>query len=106
MSRLRAAGHDPLGGVPELWRIALDQLANDPSLPDARVALGRHLQSHLSDTDLVERARSACLNAQTGETPLAALGCLTAFAPEVARVLRHPQVQLLLAAERVVADLR
>jgi uncharacterized protein YjbI with pentapeptide repeats/energy-coupling factor transporter ATP-binding protein EcfA2 len=98
-----------LGGLPELWRPVLDRLATDEALPDALAALHRHLEEHLSDTDLLERARSACLNAQVAATDLDAV--LTAlarpgFAPGLVRALRHPAVQLLLAAERIAADLR
>ncbi len=107
MARLRDADTERLPGIPELWRIVLDQLAADPSLLDARAALGRYLDAQLSDTDLVERARSACLNALIrGDGGPPAPAGATGFAPGVARVLRHPPVQLLLAAERIVADLR
>jgi uncharacterized protein YjbI with pentapeptide repeats/energy-coupling factor transporter ATP-binding protein EcfA2 len=109
MARLRPEDRLLLQGVPELWRIVLDRLAEDDSLPDARRALHRHLEEHLSDTDLLERARSACLNAVVAPdatlvdtlTKLARPG----FAAGLLRVLRHPAAQLLLAAERVAADL-
>jgi uncharacterized protein YjbI with pentapeptide repeats len=98
-----------LGGVPELWRVALDHLADDESLPDARRALHRHLETRLSDTDLLERARSACLNALlTADTDLTrSLAQLAkpGFVQELIRVLRHAVVQQLLAAERIAADL-
>jgi uncharacterized protein YjbI with pentapeptide repeats len=110
MARVRKADHARLRGVPELWQIVLDQLANDPSIPDVRGALGRYLQDQLPDTDLVERARSGCLNALTNRDagrPSPAESLVAAgFAPDVVRILRHAQVQLLLAADRVVADLR
>jgi uncharacterized protein YjbI with pentapeptide repeats len=110
LARVRSADGDLLQGVPELWRIVLDQLAQDLSIPDARGALGRYLQAQLSDTDLVERARSVCLNALVNEGsgppgPAPAFGA-AGFGHDVLRVLRHPQAQLLLAAKRVAADLR
>jgi uncharacterized protein YjbI with pentapeptide repeats/energy-coupling factor transporter ATP-binding protein EcfA2 len=99
-----------LGGLPELWAAVLDRLAADEALHDALAALHRYLEEHLSDTDLLGRARSACLNAQVaaGEGLDAALAALArpGFAPALVRALRHPAAQLLLAAERVAADLR
>ncbi len=107
----RIGGEDQLllGGLPELWRIALDRLANDEMLPDVRTAMHRHLQDHLTDTDLLERARSACLNVLL--TPsLSLTDSLVAiarpgFADSLIRVLRHPPLQCMLAAERIAADL-
>ncbi len=109
MARVCAADHLLLGGLPELWRTALDQMACDDSLHDVRRALHRHLQEHLTDTDLLERARSACLNVLV--TPSLSLGeAVTAiakpgFARSLIRVLRHPPLHRMLAAERIAADL-
>jgi uncharacterized protein YjbI with pentapeptide repeats len=109
MARVCAEDHLALGGVPELWRIALDRLACDDSLPDVRRALHRHLQEHLTDTDLLERARSACLNGLVtpGLSLVDAVKALAkpGFAESLIRVLRHPPMQRMLAAERIAADL-
>lgn len=109
ISRVRAADHLLLDGLPELWRIALDRLAADETLPDVRRALHRHLQEQLTDTDLLERARSACLNVLL--TPKLSLTeaviaiARPGFADNLIRVLRHPPMQRMLAAERIAADL-
>jgi uncharacterized protein YjbI with pentapeptide repeats len=109
MARVRAADHLLLDGLPELWRIVLDRLATDETLLDARRALHRHLQEHLTDTDLLERARSACLNVIL--TPKLSLSEAVVaidrrgFADNLIRVLRHPPMQRMLAAERIAADL-
>lgn len=109
MARVRADDSRLLGGVPELWRIALDRLAADETLPDVRSALHCHLCEHLCDTDLVERARSACLNVVvTGESSLADVVTAIArpgFTDGLIRLLRHRSMQLLLAGERLAADL-
>jgi uncharacterized protein YjbI with pentapeptide repeats/energy-coupling factor transporter ATP-binding protein EcfA2 len=110
MGRLRDTDQKLFRGVPELWRIVLDELARDLSLPDARAALHRYLDAQLPDTDLLQRARSACLNALVCEhasapPPVEQLG-EAGFIKGLVRVLRHPEVQRLLAAERVAADLR
>ncbi len=109
MARIGAEDHRMLDGLPELWRIALDRLASDNTLPYVRRALHRHLQEHLTDTDLLERARSACLNVLL--TPEASLSdavmaiARPGFEDSLIRVLRHPPMQRMLAAERVAADL-
>jgi uncharacterized protein YjbI with pentapeptide repeats/energy-coupling factor transporter ATP-binding protein EcfA2 len=98
-----------LGGLPERWVAILDRLAADEALPDARRALHRQLGEFLCDTDLLERARSACLNAVLAGNddwnaqvmPLARPG----FGPALVRALRCPAARLLLAAERIAADL-
>jgi uncharacterized protein YjbI with pentapeptide repeats/energy-coupling factor transporter ATP-binding protein EcfA2 len=109
MKRLGAADSSFPGGNPELWRIVLDRLAGDEALLDVRGALHQYLEAQLSDTDLLERARSACLNAllaPNADLP-AVLEKLArpGFAGELIRALRHHPAQLLLAAERVAADL-
>ncbi len=108
MSRLSPTDHALFQGVPELWRLVLDRLAADPTLPTARDSFHRHLAELLSDTDLIERARSACLNAVCGQGGApAGLEALarTGFAGELRRTLRHPAAQQLLAVERIAADL-
>jgi uncharacterized protein YjbI with pentapeptide repeats len=109
MRRLSPDDDTLFGGVPELWRAVLDQLAQGDTLPDARRALHRHLETHLTDTDLLERARSACLNAVVkGNADLADLLRQIArpgFADNLIRLLRYPAARTLLASERVAADL-
>jgi uncharacterized protein YjbI with pentapeptide repeats len=110
MARVRPADHLLFRGIPELWRIILDELAADPSLPDACSALHRYLAAQMPDTDVTERARSACLTVLAAEPEDAARPVErlreAGFVKKLVRVLRHPEVQLLLAAERVTADLR
>jgi len=109
MSRIGADDHLLLGGLPELWRIVLDRLAADETIPDVRRALHRHLEDHLSDTDLLERARSACLN--VGVAPELSLTdavmeiARPGFADRLVRLLFYPAVQGMLASERIATDL-
>ncbi len=109
MARVRRADCLLVGNLAERWAAILDRLAEDESLPDARHALHRYLSEFLSDTDLLERARSACLNALL--SPMAALQSALeklarpGFGPALVRALRCPMAQVLLAAERIAADL-
>src|SRR5262249_45350213 len=109
MARVCADDHLLLDGLAELWTIALDRLAAEDAIPDVRRALHRHLEEHLTDTDLLERARSACLNVTvTPELSLADAVLEIArpgFADSLIRLLRHPPMQQLLASERIAADL-
>jgi uncharacterized protein YjbI with pentapeptide repeats len=107
MARLRD-GDYLFSGIAEVWRILLDELAADGSILNARGALYRYLESQLPDTDLLERARSACLNALATGDPVGAHPVPVGkpgFGNDLVRVLRHPPVQLVLATERVAADL-
>src|SRR5262249_41314955 len=79
------------------------------SVPDVRHALHGHLQEHLTDTDLLERARSGCLNALvTPKLSLADAVTVIAkpgFARSLIRIMHHPPMQRMLAAERIATDL-
>jgi uncharacterized protein YjbI with pentapeptide repeats/energy-coupling factor transporter ATP-binding protein EcfA2 len=109
MDRIRGDDLLLLAGLPELWRIVLDRLASDEKIPDVRRALHRHLEEHLSDTDLLERARSACLNvALQPEWSLSDTVLQIArpgFADRLIRLLFYPAIQTILASERIAADL-
>ncbi|HWG46155.1 MAG TPA: pentapeptide repeat-containing protein [Gemmataceae bacterium] len=109
MRRIRVEDHFLLDGLAELWRIVLDRLASDDALPDVRDALHCHLQEYLTDTDLLERARSACLNVAVMPELSLADGVLEivrpGFAESLIRLLRHPPMQRMLATERIAADL-
>jgi uncharacterized protein YjbI with pentapeptide repeats len=110
MNRLRPADRALCGGIPDLWQIVLEQLARDDMARDARAALHKYLEAHQADPDLLVRARSACLcalaTAGSGEPPSVEGLAKPGFAWALVRVLRHRPVQLLLAVERMVADLR
>jgi uncharacterized protein YjbI with pentapeptide repeats len=110
MARISDEDQERFGGIPDVWTVILDQLAADESLRDTRTALHRYMEKQLPDTDLLERARSACLNCLTnaalnGTQPADQLG-KPGFSSGLKRLLRHPPVQLLLATERAVADLQ
>lgn len=111
LHRLRGAeGSNFLRGIPGLWRIVLEQMADHESISSPRVALYRHLEELLPDVDVRERTHSACITALVlagigADKPLEYLRT-EGIGEQVLRVLRHPAVQLLLATDRVLADLR
>jgi uncharacterized protein YjbI with pentapeptide repeats len=109
MARVHTRDRELLGGNPELWEIVLDALAKSPSLHDGRSALDAYLQTHLGYPDR-QKAQRTCMKLLTSteecqpslEETLNSMG----FARGAVRVLRHPEVQRLLAAEYLAADLR
>src|SRR5262249_23899470 len=101
---IRPADRVTLGGGPELWAILLDELAGDEFLPDVPAALQRYLERQLPDTDVVQLSWIACL-ARLTVTKSPELSPPPGFPPSLTRVMRHPAAQLLLAADRIVADL-
>jgi uncharacterized protein YjbI with pentapeptide repeats/energy-coupling factor transporter ATP-binding protein EcfA2 len=110
MARVRPEDDALCAGLPDLWRAALDQLAGDDAIPNVQTALQRYVGAYLVDTDLLQRTRSACLSALVtaigeGPGPLERL-VQHGFPPELSRALRHSTLQIVLAAGKVVDDLR
>src|SRR5262249_47379069 len=109
MGRVRPQDYLVFRGLPDLWQAVLEQMAPAESIRTTRQALYSHLESLLPDTDLLERSRSVCLNLLTtpGAQWPAVLGQQGELqqVPGVVRALRHPAVQVLLAADRIAADL-
>jgi uncharacterized protein YjbI with pentapeptide repeats len=97
-----------LEGNPQLSRIAFDQLAGDDSVPSVQAALLRYADQCLPDPDSRAMARSAALDVLLGivPDPAAAVGTHrpgdTSFVP----LLRFRALQLVLAAARIVTDVR
>jgi uncharacterized protein YjbI with pentapeptide repeats len=96
-----------LEGIPELWRIVLDRMIADPSLPGPRTALKRELAAHMPDDGFRHYLESACF-AAIANNDLSALqrAGVTRPDPALFRLLRHRPVQLLLAADSIVTALK
>jgi uncharacterized protein YjbI with pentapeptide repeats len=122
MGRLKEAGdEDFLGGIPELWTVVLDRMATDESIGDVRTALERELDERMSNGVLRHRVGALCLNAirkrqmvefgQVLATELVegmSTRWLSGFLEgdrALVRLLRHPPVQLLMAAGWMADDL-
>jgi uncharacterized protein YjbI with pentapeptide repeats len=96
-----------LEGIPELWRIVLDRMIADPSLPGPRSTLKRELAALMPDDGFRYQIESACF-AAIAKNDLSALQHAGVTRPDQAlfRLLRHRPVQLLLAADSIVAALK
>ena len=105
MARVRS---DPdrthLSGVPELWRIVLDRMAEEPSATIAD-ALRHELERSLVHVKWIAGLQRSCFESLTGSrehadrllTQVAARGATV----EVVRLVRHRYVQLLLESARL-----
>jgi uncharacterized protein YjbI with pentapeptide repeats len=107
ISRLPARGGLAFDGSPDVWRIILDRMAGDASIPEAQTALSRYVESLLGNADLASQARRGCLDLMTAADEAMTLEKLqkARFARECDHLLRHRAVQLLLAAEQIVHEL-
>jgi uncharacterized protein YjbI with pentapeptide repeats/energy-coupling factor transporter ATP-binding protein EcfA2 len=115
MDRLRASGDRGfLDGIPELWAVLLDRMASDASIGDVRTALRREFAERLDGRpDLRERIEDFCLEAigrnsnSVLELPVSELPGAEAddgrLAIDLARLVRHRPMALLVAADRLAA---
>jgi uncharacterized protein YjbI with pentapeptide repeats/energy-coupling factor transporter ATP-binding protein EcfA2 len=107
MSRITSQDFDLLEGIPDLWQIALEELAADSSQPDARGALLRYVEKVLADVGSRERAQRACLHCLVyGPERIFSDLAEAGSSKEILRVVRHRPMRVLLATQRVVTDLR
>lgn len=94
-----------LAGLPELWRIVLDEMAADDSLPGIHLALSQFLDRELSDPADLDAA---------GQTALIALAPWGAageelhphLVPRIERLIRHHTIRLNLAARHLVTRIQ
>lgn len=92
-----------LDGLPELWRIVLDEMAADDRVRDIDAAFSRFLERELDEPRDRRAAESLCLSriAPWGGTAADAAPC----APRVARIIRHNPIKVMLAARCIVRGL-
>ena len=96
-------GRQALEGLPELWRIVLDEMAADESIPEISAALGRFLDRELCDPTVRGRAERFCLSELAPRGAASFSAC--AFEPRVGRLLRHRLVRVMLAARALASGL-
>jgi uncharacterized protein YjbI with pentapeptide repeats/energy-coupling factor transporter ATP-binding protein EcfA2 len=111
VKRLRAAvDRDLLPSLPELWRIVLDEMAVDESVNGVRQALRRFVAHQGAGPNVPHSIRMGCLKLLLpgGAIPFHAWKAFprSKYPLPLWRLLRHEPVQLLLAAEQILADLR
>jgi uncharacterized protein YjbI with pentapeptide repeats/energy-coupling factor transporter ATP-binding protein EcfA2 len=108
MARLaqREAERDLLEGIPELWRIVLDQMAANESIEGPRQALRVEFDHCLADQGYRKLIEGDCLDflVMRGKSSTRQVDRLRRHDPDEAlfRMIRHRAVQLLLAADRMV----
>ena len=107
MARLQAAPDQDLPrGIPELWQVVLDRMAEDESLKGVAEALRRELYQGLSTAIQRTGAEQYCL-AELAELSKQAAKCYLGLGrlhidARVLRLLRHDAVRLTLATDRLV----
>jgi uncharacterized protein YjbI with pentapeptide repeats len=125
MPRLRGCDCAMLGGLPELWRIVLDTMAADPSLADLPGAIRQFMASNLVDPNLRDAVMQESLrHLQAGAggadaLPRSLRGTSMPVLPPmwhhlaaydksgtVCRLVRHRPVQIALAAQWLLWELR
>ena len=106
MARLKTADDRAfLKGIPELWTVVLDRMADDELIHDVRAALRTALAEQFNhDPGVREVAEDFCLTAVglTGDTDLSVPpAALREREPVLGRLIRHRPAALLLATDRV-----
>jgi uncharacterized protein YjbI with pentapeptide repeats len=96
MARISNSEIQEFRGNPELLRLIADELALDEACPDAIEALMRNLRERIVSDELWDSLGEACL----GEYGYARSGL-----EDVVRLLGHPPVRQLMAAEYLVSQL-
>src|SRR4051812_5295310 len=98
-------------GLPRLWAIVLDEMIASDAIATPAEALRHHLAARLTDETVRHRASAYCLRQfmrpgpGPGENHAGPPAYLSREDRGLARLICHPPVQLLLAAQRVVWDL-
>ncbi len=101
--KLDPQGSASLRGLPELWRIVLDEMAADDAVANVEAALLRHLSRSLPAPIDWEVAGRTCLTllAPWGKPSIHEPPC----EPQVGRLIRHSTVSLMLAARELARGL-
>lgn len=105
MARIETSHPLDYQGCPEIWRAILDTLAADPAIPNPRSALSHYLEWLQPDLDAFKATGRACLNRITVSSPEESPE-LYDPEEEFERLLRHRDVQILVAAEQLLEDLQ
>jgi uncharacterized protein YjbI with pentapeptide repeats len=102
---LASPDRELLDGLPETWRIALDVLAADETVPDIWAALRWHVGLELPDETTRQAARAISFSIVGRRNALGMPVQLESLDSRARRLVRHRCVQLALAAEFLVNEL-
>jgi uncharacterized protein YjbI with pentapeptide repeats len=94
--------HRELIGLPELWRLLMDELARDETQTDLRDALRNAMGRLLGDERAMTQARSACFRSFYSSNSVFTLYDKRDRRGAATSALRHPDLRLLLAASHLV----
>jgi uncharacterized protein YjbI with pentapeptide repeats len=107
LARVTTADEQEFAGVPELWRIALDELAGDASLSGPVAAVVRYVQRRVPSAEVYQQVEAACLETQLGSLPRHIVASHPGeLEKDVIHLLRHAPVRRSLATECLVAQLQ
>jgi uncharacterized protein YjbI with pentapeptide repeats len=109
VARLSADRGGELRGRPELWRIALDEMAHDPSLGNPSSALMAFAHRHVPSLEVRRQIGRACLESQLergGHGPIFLATHPGGMTEDVVWLLRHAHVRQLVAAESLADQLK
>ena len=111
MQRLKAdAGCGWLGGLPELWPVVLERMVADESLKTVKTALRQAMHARLPTATALTAARTCCamrlLEPNQPIPDAMQLWQYGGIGGRILSLLRHSQVQMLLASEHVAEQLR
>jgi uncharacterized protein YjbI with pentapeptide repeats len=115
VSRLTRAELQQFGGVPELWRVALDELAGNAALGRPVDAVVSYIQRCVTNAKVYEQLESSCLEGELrpmapgqkdARPPVAFASHPGGLPTDVLRLLRHAVVRRSLAALALVAQLK
>jgi uncharacterized protein YjbI with pentapeptide repeats len=109
VARLSPGYEGVFGGVPALWRVALDAMAASSSLGNPSAALLDYIDRQITSPEVRQQISGACLESQLergGRGPVF-LGTHPGGVPkQMILLLRHGDVRMLLAAERLAEQLK
>jgi uncharacterized protein YjbI with pentapeptide repeats len=108
MARLETAKEEAarLDGIPELWRLVLDRMMADPSIPGPRRVLENELAAMMPDDEYRARIEAECFDAIVSAIRILRNPHHQGREDALLRLARHRPFQLSLAAGMIVRALK
>jgi uncharacterized protein YjbI with pentapeptide repeats len=111
MARLKGTSdREIFEGIPEIWQVVLDRMLNNPWTANPRAAICQELAWRLANPNARGWVRRVCFDALTVSNRVASRWvedkiCRHPGTSNVAQLVRHRPVQILVAADRIAEDL-